>query len=277
MTAYGLHEHLGLSSSWWSYRLWLKKHYPDTSLSAGSYPVTEGTTVDDLFSKVFLYEPQAQDVEITILPGWHTQEIEDLLNSKFKIQNSKLALTTRDSELVSSLTSEYNFLQGAASLEGFLYPDTYRVYPDATLEDIVRIMLDRFEEKIYAPYARSIQSLSFYDTLILASILEEEEKNSANKPVVAGILKKRLDENWFLGVDAAVCYELRVAGDECQDFVNNYYSGSQAYRDQLSYRYDTRRNLGLPPTPISSVSADTFEAVVDSESSPYYYYLHDST
>lgn len=105
--------------------------------------------------------------------------------------------------------------------------------------------------------------------------MEEEEKNKDNKPTVAGILKKRLDQGWYLGVDAAVCYEKRIFGDRCQQFVNDYYSMSQAKKQELGYTYDTRMVLGLPPTPISSVSFDTFEATVEHKESPYYYYLHD--
>lgn len=68
MTAYGLHRTLSLKSPNMMYRLWLKKHYPDTTLKAGSYPIEESTTVDDLFAIVFLYEPQAKDISFTILP-----------------------------------------------------------------------------------------------------------------------------------------------------------------------------------------------------------------
>lgn len=137
-------------------------------------------------------------------------------------------------------------------------------------------MLTRFEETIYDQYSQDTGDLSFYDTLKLSSIIEEEEKNETNKPMVADVYKKRLRDGWQLGADATLCYEGLVDGDDCQTFVNNYYSSSTEYRKSKGYRYDTRLTVGLPPTPISSVSISSFDAVVNSKKNPYYYYLHDN-
>lgn len=81
MTAHGLHEKLELDSPIWLYKIWLKKEYPQFSLSAGSYPVRPGASVDELFGHVLLYQPQAQDIQVTILPGWHIGEVERQLKS----------------------------------------------------------------------------------------------------------------------------------------------------------------------------------------------------
>lgn len=116
-------------------------------------------------------------------------------------------LVRMDSALVQDLRSQYPFLGYSDSLEGFLYPDTYRFYPDASLRDIVEVMLARFDEEIYTKYHAGADTLDFYDTLKLASIVEEEEKVTTNKPMVAGILKKRLDEGWHMGADVTVCYQ----------------------------------------------------------------------
>ena len=143
---------------------------------------------------MLLYEPQARDISITILPGWHIGEVENHLKTKFRDRVDELNLVDMNSQLVLDFRAQYPFLGYSDSLEGFLYPDTYRIYPDATLRDMVEVMLQRFDEKIYSEYANETGDMDFYDTLILASILEEEEKSTENKPTVAGILKKRLDE-----------------------------------------------------------------------------------
>lgn len=78
---------------------------------------------------------------------------------------------------------EFSFLSEAPSLEGFLYPDTYRIRQDATAEDIIRILLREFDKKL----GESYQSLGkeAYNTLILASIVEREERDNEMQSVVA--------------------------------------------------------------------------------------------
>lgn len=148
-----------------------------------------------------------------------------------------------------------------------LLPDTYRVKPDATVDDIIRTFLREFDKKIYTPYSFSSPQ-EFYETLIFASIVEKEEKSSTNKPIVAGILKKRYRERIAIGADATVCYEYRLAMTDCTPaFINNHIYQKSAY--------NTRESLTLPPTPISNPSAETFLATMNSEPSSYYYYLHD--
>jgi UPF0755 protein len=149
-----------------------------------------------------------------------------------------------------------------------LLPDTYRIKPDALIDDIIRTFLRVFDEKIYTPYSFSSLEV-FYETLIFASIVEKEEKNSINKPIVAGILKKRYREKIAIGADATVCYAYRLSMIECTTaFINDH-----IYKQT---DYNTRNSLILPPTPIANPSAETFLATMNSEPSPYYYYLHDN-
>jgi len=120
-------------------------------------------------------------------------------------------------------------------------PDTYRITGSASVEDVVGKMLQNFNRRIYQPFLESGKPVdAFYDVLILASVVQEEEKNDANVPTVAGILKKRLRQGIPLGADITVCYEELKLGSECQKFVNTYYSLSREARQAKNYRYDTR-------------------------------------
>jgi len=109
MTAYGLHDYLELDSAYWAYRLWLRDTYPAFQLGAGTYPINQDLSVGDLFGEVLLYEPQADDVAITILPGWHVQEVEDYLNAEFRSQNSEF-LIVGNAELLTAMKNKYGFL-----------------------------------------------------------------------------------------------------------------------------------------------------------------------
>ncbi|USN59442.1 MAG: endolytic transglycosylase MltG [Candidatus Peribacteria bacterium] len=104
------------------------------------------------------------------------------------------------------LKKEFTFIADAETLEGFLYPDTYALDPkNITPETIARTMLKNFQTKILPPPTSPLLSKEGesgegvgggfnYETLILASIVEKEERNSNERPTVAGILKKRLNE-----------------------------------------------------------------------------------
>ena len=146
-------------------------------------------------------------------------------------------------------------------------PDTYRINPDEKASVIIEMLLQTFDDRIYRAFDfRSDTSL--YETLIFASILEKEEKSSVNKPIVAGILKKRYDEKMAIGADATVCYAYRLTMTECTPT----FIGEHIYKKTP---YNTRDSRGLPPTPIANPSIETIRATLQSQSSPYYYYLHD--
>jgi UPF0755 protein len=89
--------------------------------------------------------------------------------------------------------SKFTFLKGRENLEGFLYPDTYRLIKSATANDVILKLLTEFQKKIGNSY-ESIGGENAYKKLILASIVEREERNDTNQKIVAGILEKRVEE-----------------------------------------------------------------------------------
>ena len=90
-----------------------------------------------------------------------------------------------------SLKQKFPFLAGLDTLEGVLYPDTYRIRPDAELKDVLNTLLTTFQSRIYDKIPAN-RKKDFISTLKLASILEKEERNPDNKGTVAGILQKRI-------------------------------------------------------------------------------------
>lgn len=105
--------------------------------------------------------------------------------------------------------------------------------------------------------------------MIFASILEREERNPENKSVVSGILQKRLKEGIALGADATVCYPYKKTQKECTPaFISEVIYGKS--------EYNTRTKQGLPPTPISNFSQQTFQDAYRPTASEYYFYLHDN-
>jgi len=236
------------------------------TLQAGMYSIGKDTTLELLFSQI-LKNPISKDITITLLPGWNIWDIDVYLTKNGIIQAGDF--TTSAENISPEIKKTFPFLRKATTLEGFLVPDTYRISPEAGANNIIEMLLGAFNNRIYKEF-NFASNTSLYETIIFASILEKEEKNSVNKPIVAGILQKRYREKWFIGADATVCYAYRLTMTDCTPA----FIGEHIY-DKTAY--NTRNSLDLPPTPISNPSIDTISATINSESSPYYYYLHDNS
>lgn len=148
-----------------------------------------------------------------------------------------------------------------------MYPDTYRIRQDATADHVIRTMLRQFDKKIGKEY-NNMNTKDAYKMLTLASIVEREERNAKNQPIIAGILSKRVREGIPMGADATVCYGYQKTQKQCTPaFI------ARVIRNKNPY--NTRNMQGYPPTPISNVPLQAWKATTNPKSSPYYYYLHD--
>jgi UPF0755 protein len=133
------------------YKLWTKFFAPGVKLQAGTYKVTDDTTIDGLFRDI-LTKPTYDDLTITILPGWNIYDIDAALSEKKIIKTGDFLLALRDH--FSDLQAKYPFLAGRTSLEGFLYPDTYRILPTSDAYMIIDRLLSEWQKKIYPTYEK---------------------------------------------------------------------------------------------------------------------------
>ncbi len=271
---YTLQGDLKLKIPEWKYRFWVKYFAPKIeNLQAWWYAVESTMKLEDVFSKI-LVKPVFTDLTITILPGWNSYDIDDYLYRKDIIVNpGDFFFAMRDN--FTKYQQVYSFLAWVTSLEWFLYPDTYRIPKNATADTVVRKLLDEWDKKIGVKYMslKRIEGdkndgFTPYEKLILASILEREERDPLEKPIVAGILAKRVAEKIPMWADATVCFGHAKTQKQCTPaFIGSVIAEKDPY--------NTRNKQGYPPTPISTLTLDTWNAVLDRQSSPYYYYLHD--
>ncbi len=155
------------------------------------------------------------------------------------------------------------FLLAASTSEGYLFPDTYFVLPGTTPEDMVHRLRAQFDAKLETiqpqidAFGKPLQ-----DDVIIASILEREVKGLKDKRIVAGILYNRLNIGMPLQVDAAF----------------GYANGQNGYTPTAAdlagdSPYNTYRNKGLPPTPISNPGLESLLAAVTPTKTSYIYYI----
>ena len=220
--------------------------------------------METIFSTT-LKKPSQTDLTITILPGWNMYDIDAYLSSKKIIEPWVFLIAARDH--FSTFIAKYPFLEWHISMEGFLYPDTYRILPTADSYMIIDRLLSEWQKKIWESYKNLGEK--WYEGLVLASIVEREERDPVEKAIVADILAKRVQERIPMGADATVCYGYAKTQKQCTpEFIGSVIA--------LKSPYNTRNKQWYPPTPISSISQNTWEAVLRDAPSPYYYYLHDS-
>lgn len=157
------------------------------------------------------------------------------------------------------------FLKLTEGKEGYLFPDTYLIFPNATAGEIAQTMGDNFNKKIKErekDIAASGKNL--HDIIIMASIIEHEAGKTEDRRIVSGILWKRLYINMPLQVDAPFAY------------VSDKSTYELTAKDlQMDSPYNTYKHTDLPPGAINNPGMDAILAAIYPEKSPYLYYLSD--
>jgi uncharacterized YceG family protein len=154
---------------------------------------------------------------------------------------------------------------GGKSLEGFLFPATYEFTQFTSSEKLVRDQLRAFGRtwnRVDLRYARS-KNLTPYDVLIIASMVEKEAVAPEERPLVAAVIYNRLRLGMTLGIDATIRYGLDVPGTEPL---------RQSHIDSDS-PYNTRRRIGLPPTPIANPGLASIRAAARPARVDYLYFV----
>jgi UPF0755 protein len=154
---------------------------------------------------------------------------------------------------------------GKRSLEGFLFPATYDFLRATTSRQLVQDQLDAFVtnwHKVDLAYARK-KNLTPYDVLIIASMVEGETVAPDERPLVAAVIYNRLHAGMPLGIDATIRYGLHVPGTE------------SLHESQLASDnpYNTRKFLGLPPTPIGNPGLASMQAAAHPAHVDYLYFV----
>lgn len=228
--------------------------FPKEKIKSGNYSLSGKYSL----IQVIKILKRGKGVSIVIPEGKTVKEIEKILQEAgFQISLSNFKLS--DFPEINLI----NYFPQNAHLEGFLAPDSYHLYPNSNAREIVLTMLKNFQKKYLPEILKS--DLDPYDTLILASIVEKEAQKNEDFPIISGILKKRLKNNMSLDVDSTIVYAL-CKGVYCQIKFN-----SQSLPQDNPYQ--TYRNVGLPPTPISNPGLRAINSVINPIETEYWYYL----
>ncbi|MEG2199974.1 MAG: endolytic transglycosylase MltG, partial [Anaerovorax sp.] len=163
---------------------------------------------------------------------------------------------------------DYEFLKdappGPHRLEGYLYPETYDIFSDASERDIINKMLSQFDKVFTKQYAADAKALGmdFNQVLTMASLIERETRVDDEKELVASVINNRIAAGMPLQIDATVQYAL---GEQKERLL---------YEDlKIDSPYNTYKIKGLPPGPICSPSIESIYAVLHPADTKYLYYV----
>ena len=154
--------------------------------------------------------------------------------------------------------------KGAKDLEGFLFPDTFEMKPNAPVEDLVQLQLLDFKKRIKGVdmrYAKS-KNLTVYDVLTIASMIEEEAGVDSQRKLVAAVIYNRLKEGMTLGIDATIRF---ATGNYTQPLTESELA--------IDSPYNSRLNAGLPPGPIANPGLDSIEAAAHPAKTDHLFYV----
>lgn len=258
------------------FRNYIRYYGLDAELEAGDYALTADLTIPEL--AISLTRSVVQETTLTFIEGWRVEEMADYL------AETQPALIDADTFLRMAKRSApfdltpYDFLASHpadASLEGFLFPDTYRVPADADAAYLVGLMLRNFGERVVPAMrqAYGVQGLSLREAVTLASIIEREAVVPSERPIMVGVFYNRLAQDMRLDADPTVQYLLGYQPDA------DTWWKSPLYAEDLDVQspYNTYIITGLPPGPIANPGLASLQAVAEPTPNDYIFFVVNCT
>ncbi len=249
------------------FRLYVRYRGADRGLEAGDYELSSSMNIPQIAEK--LQRAWAEEVIVTIPEGWRMEQTAALLEQQSLLPSQDFLALAREG------TYTYEFLADrppGATLEGYLFPDTYRLPAEAEASHLVERMLGNFDRRV-TPQMRqdtAAQGLSLFEVIILASIVEREGVVKAELPLIAGVYRNRIDQGMRLDADPTVQYALGFQPDTGQWWKRPMQLEEYG---QVESPYNTYLDPGLPPGPICSPGLAAIEAVIYPKESDYLFFV----
>ena len=213
---------------------------------------------------------RAPEREVRLIEGWTIGEMDEYAAKEGVFGKGEFMKAVEEARIECSENAEscgviQPLPKNVDTLEGYLFPDTYRLYLDATPQDLVKKMLDNFQDKISnqsTQQALRDSGYTLHEVITMASIIEAEMPHAQDRPVIAGIFWKRVEAGMPLQADSTV------------NFVTGKSDPSVSAKDlEVNSPYNTYLYPDLPPGPIGNPGLSAITAALNPQSSPYWFYL----
>lgn len=250
------------------FRMYVRLRGLDSTINAGTFILRPNMNIEQI--ALALQRSAANEVQATIPEGKRREEIGQLLEQQLGVSADEfIRLTSR------ARAYDYPFLKGIpsdATLEGYLFPDTYRLPENPTAQDVVLRMLDNFGEKV-APLLEqaAAQGRNPHELLTLASIVEREAVIAPERPTIASVYFNRLQVGQRLQADPTTQFALGYQPDQQSWWKKGLTLEDLEFADPGGY--NTYANPGLPPGPIANPGLSSIQAVLQPAQTNFYYFV----
>lgn len=248
----------------------------EAEFKAGTFELSPSMTTGEIEAALAGGKPISNERQVTVLEGWTIDDIADYLEAEgvasreeFYAEAGESAKFAKPGSLP-DWNASYPTLASRpanASLEGYLFPDTYRIYADGGAKALIRRMLENFEQKYSS--ALGLESSprekhSVHEILTMASVIEREVRGEKDRAMVSDIFWKRVDAGRGLEADSTVNY------------ITGHSKPSVSWEEtRIDHPWNTYKYRGLPPGPIGNPGLSAIKAALRPEPNPYWYFLTD--
>jgi UPF0755 protein len=226
-------------------------------LQAGLYDFSEEASAADVFDRIVRGDVHFDT--ITIPEGKNIWDVSELAGKLGWFTAEEFLMAVRDPALIAQVIPEIN--PTPDSLEGYLFPSTYKIVPNATPRQIITQMVGEFHRVWNSLDAK----LPVEEAVILASLVETEARRPDERPTVASVYRNRIDGGMLLGCDPTVVYAA---------LLENKYRG-KIYRSDLDREspYNTYKVRGMPPGPIANPGEASLRAALHPADTKFLYFV----
>jgi len=250
------------AEAWKLWGRWLNRQDPSGGFKAGTYQLSPAEPMQELAAKIWAGE--VVKLSYTIPEGWSIKKMADYFEKQGFFQAEEFIKAASQIP-----QNEFPWLPNdLPHLEGYLYPDTYKIAGDSlNPQAIINQMLRQFEQIALPVYQENKQQtkLNLKEWVTLASIVEKEAVVASERGTIAGVFTRRLEIGMTLGADPTVEYGLGVTQTPDKPLTLKQVS--------IPNPYNTYINAGLPPTPIASPGIESLKATLLPEKTDYLYFM----
>jgi len=244
------------------FRLYLRWQGLDTKIKSGEYLVSGAWPVPEIAAELAV--GHAVEYSVTIPEGLTVKQVAELLEAEGVANKAEFLAAAGDESLKESYTFLAGVPPGPDMLEGYLFPDTYRYTRDVTARQVVKMMLDRFNQVFTPEMRRRAEELglTMHQAVTLASIIEKEAMLDEERPVISGVFHNRLQ----IGMPLQSCATVQFILGEPKPVLS-------IQDTRIPSPYNTYLHGGLPPGPIAAPGKASLQAALYPEDVPYLYFV----
>ena len=247
-------------------RLYMRYQGLDNNIEAGNFTLTKAMTVPQVAEA--LTDAAPNEIRWRAWEGWRLEQLAESLAGQTNLDFNRDDFM----QIVGPGgrgSGGYSFLKElppAASLEGFLFPDTYRFTYRTDTQAIVNRLLAQFDARVTTQMRAdaAARGLSLFQVVTLASIVEREAVHDEERPTIASVYLNRLAANMDLEADPTTQYAIATSA--------NWWPPLDFDPRTIDHPYNTYVNPGLPPGPIANPGLASIQAVIYPAQTAYYYF-----